>query len=66
MAAHANLPLAPADFRRWLALFEATARDICTEAGMAHLMDKAGRIASSLAMGIAVMRGELPAQLGRA
>ncbi|HKM62171.1 MAG TPA: group III truncated hemoglobin [Acidisphaera sp.] len=60
MVAHAKLPLAPAHFRRWLALFEQTAHDICTEAGAAHLMDKAERIAASLAMGIAVSRGELP------
>lgn len=60
MAAHARLPLAPAHFRRWLALFERTAREVCTEAGATHLKDKAERIASSLAMGIAAMRGELP------
>ena len=61
MAAHAKLPLAPAHFRRWLALFEQTVREVCTgEAGANHLMAKAERIASSLAMGITVMRGELP------
>ncbi len=60
MVAHAKLPLAPAHFRRWLALFEQTVRGICTQAGAAHLIDKAERIAASLALGIAVTRGELP------
>ncbi|HME23611.1 MAG TPA: group III truncated hemoglobin [Acetobacteraceae bacterium] len=64
MAAHAPLPLEPQHFRRWLALFEQTARRFCTEQGAAHLMDRAHRIANGLAMGVAVSRGELPSQVG--
>ena len=60
MAAHMKLTLQPAHFARWLELFEATARDICTPAGAEHLMQRAHRIAQSLEMGIAVSRGILP------
>ncbi|HXT78388.1 MAG TPA: group III truncated hemoglobin [Acetobacteraceae bacterium] len=60
MAAHMPLPLEPPHFVRWLALFEETARSLCTEAGVAHLMQRARRIAQSLEMGAAVQRGELP------
>jgi hemoglobin len=60
LAAHFPLPLQPAHFVRWLALFEKTARDVCTPEGANHLMDKARRIARSLEIGVAVSRGELP------
>lgn len=64
MAAHAPLPLEPQHFRRWLALFKQAARRVYTEQGAAHLMDQAHRIANSLAMGVAVSRGELPSRVG--
>lgn len=60
MAAHLPLPLEPAHFARWLALFEATARAECMPAGAAHLTERARRIARSLEMGLAVQRGSLP------
>jgi hemoglobin len=56
------LPLQPAHFARRLVLFEQAARAVCTEAGAAHLLEKAHRIAGSLQMGVAVSRGELPAR----
>lgn len=66
MVAHFPLALQPPHFVRWLALFETTAREVCTEEGAAHLMDKAHRIAQSLQLGIAVRRGELPSRVGAA
>lgn len=60
MAAHLPLGLAPAHFARWLELFEITARDICSPAGVDHLMQRARRIAQSLDLGIAANRGMLP------
>jgi hemoglobin len=57
---HMKLPLEPRHFARWLALFEQSARGICTEAAVVHLMDKANRIAQSFQLAAAVVRGELP------
>lgn len=59
MPAHLPLPISGADFDHWLALFRDTATTICTEAGAALLIDRAGRIAASLEMGIAVGRGQM-------
>jgi hemoglobin len=64
LAAHSPLPLEPADFARWLVLFEQTARQVCTPAGADYLMEKAHRIARSLEMGVAVSRGALPSRIG--
>ncbi|MBS0559897.1 MAG: group III truncated hemoglobin [Proteobacteria bacterium] len=66
MPAHARLPLEPHHFARWLALFEETLDEVCTESGKAHLMDKARRIAASLEIGVAVARGVLPRTKGAA
>ncbi|MBB5695287.1 group III truncated hemoglobin [Muricoccus pecuniae] len=60
MAAHARLDLRAAHFARWLALFERTAREVCTPAGADHLLERAHRIARSLEHGLAFHRGELP------
>jgi hemoglobin len=46
--AHTPLPINAAHFDRWLALFRATATDICTPEGAAHLIERAERIAHSL------------------
>ncbi|HSF65724.1 MAG TPA: preprotein translocase, partial [Paracoccaceae bacterium] len=51
--AHTPLPIGPAHFDRWLALFRATARDVCPPEGAAHLIDRAERIAQSLQMAVA-------------
>ena len=64
LAAHFPLPLEPLHFARWLALFEQTAREVCTPEGADFLMEKAHRIARSLEMGVAVSRGELPSRVG--
>ena len=60
MAAHLPLGLESVYFARWLELFGRTARSECSPAGAALLIDRAGRIARSLELGIAVQRGELP------
>ncbi len=64
LAAHFPLPLEPHHFALWLVLFEATAREVCSPAGADLLMEKAHRIASSLEIGTAVVRGELPPRVG--
>jgi hemoglobin len=61
MPAHVPLDLHGPHFARWLELFEETAREVCPAPAVPYLMEKARRIAASLAMGTAVARGELPA-----
>lgn len=60
MGPHLKLPLQPAHFARWLALFETTVRGICSDAGASLLLEKARRIAQSLQFGVEVKRGVLP------
>jgi len=60
MASHAPLPLDAPHFARWLELFEATARRLCTPVGADYLMERARRIAQSLEMGQQVARRQLP------
>lgn len=60
LPAHAKLPLEPEHFARWLALFETTLHEVCTDVAAAYLLEKARRIARSLEMGVAVARGMLP------
>ncbi|HTI88270.1 MAG TPA: group III truncated hemoglobin [Alphaproteobacteria bacterium] len=62
MAKHLPLPIDAGHFDRWLALFEATAREVCPPKAADHFIDRAHRIAESLEMGIATMNGVL---LGR-
>jgi hemoglobin len=61
MVKHMRLPIDAAHFDRWLALFEATAHELCPPVAAAHFIERARRIASSLEMGVAggqgVMRG---------
>ncbi len=57
---HVKLDLHGPHFARWLALFEETARATCPEQAVGYLMDKARRIAASLAMGTSIARGEMP------
>lgn len=46
--AHTPLPVEGAHFERWLTLFRKTARETCTPAGAAHVIERAERIARSL------------------
>jgi hemoglobin len=59
MLKHLPLPVDAAHFDRWLALFEATAREICSPEAAAHFVERARRIAASLELGIAGARGVL-------
>ncbi|SDX86026.1 group III truncated hemoglobin [Citreimonas salinaria] len=47
---HAGLPVTWDHFERWLALFRATADEVCTPEGAAHVVERAERIARSLHM----------------
>jgi hemoglobin len=52
--AHAPLPLTEDLFARWLALFEATAGEICEPDAAAFFVDRAQRIAESLQIGLGI------------
>jgi hemoglobin len=53
MVKHMPLPVDADHFDRWLDLFEATAREICSPQAAAHFIERARRIAASLELGIA-------------
>lgn len=53
MPKHLPLPIDATHFDRWLALFEATAREVCPPVAAAHFMERARRIAESLELGVA-------------
>nr|WP_245428158.1 group III truncated hemoglobin [Roseiarcus fermentans] len=57
MAKHLPLPVDAANFDRWLALFEETAREICPARAADHVIARARRIAESLEIGIAGSNG---------
>jgi hemoglobin len=46
--AHAQLPVTWDHFDHWLTLFRATAHEVCTPDGAAHVIERAERIARSL------------------
>lgn len=59
MAVHAGIPeITDAHFDRWLALFQASAIQLCPQPAAALFIDRAQRIAQSLKLGIAIHRGE--------
>lgn len=61
MPAHVRLAdVTPAHFERWLELFRGTAQDLCPPEAAALFVDRAGRIAKSLQLGIAFHRGDSP------
>ncbi|HWM82219.1 MAG TPA: group III truncated hemoglobin [Pseudolabrys sp.] len=59
MRVHLPLPVGEEHFNRWLALFEATATELCPPAAVTHFMERARRIADSLEFGIASTQGRL-------
>ena len=59
MPKHLPLPIDARHFDRWLALFEATARDMCPPAAAHHFIVRARRIAESLELGVANANGVL-------
>jgi len=59
MQVHAGLPdISREHFERWLALFRATAADVCPDRAARLFVDRSERIAASLQLGIALHRGE--------
>ena len=62
MRLHASLPIDAEYFDRWLALFEATAREFCPPQAAEHFIERARRIAESLELGIAVGQGAVLAK----
>lgn len=59
MTAHLPLPVDTPHFDRWLAIFAATAHDLCPPPAAAYFLERAHRIADSLELGIAARRGEI-------
>lgn len=57
MQKHAPLPVSSVHFDRWLALFEETARELCSKAAADHFVERARNIAQSLEMGVAQFQG---------
>jgi hemoglobin len=57
MRAHAPLPVSGAHFDRWLALFEATAGEVCPGPAARFFVAQARQIAASLELGVAAARG---------
>lgn len=57
MPKHLPLPIDARHFDRWLALFEATARELCPPKAAEHFIARARRIGESLEMGIACANG---------
>lgn len=58
MAVHLPLSIEARHFDRWLAIFAETAQDVCPPPAAAHFLDRARRIAGSLALGIAAAGGQ--------
>ena len=59
MPKHLPLPVDAEHFDHWLALFEATTKEVCPPQAQAHFMERARRIAASLELGIAGVHGVL-------
>ncbi len=57
MRKHLFLPIDARHFDRWLALFEATAAEICPPKAAAHFIVRARRIAENFEMGVANVNG---------
>lgn len=65
MPAHATLPITELHFTRWLALFEATAREICTSTAAEIFIGRAHLIAANLSRAVAIHQGRIPSTLER-
>ena len=62
MRKHLPLPVDAAHFDRWIALFAATAQELCPPKAAAHFVARAQRIAESLELGIAGAHGVMLAR----
>lgn len=65
MRKHLFLPIDGRHFDRWLALFEATARDVCPPKAAEHFIVRARRIAENFEMGVASINGVMLERGGR-
>jgi hemoglobin len=59
MQTHLGLPVTPAHFDRWIAIFEATANSLCPPAAAEHFIERARRIADSFELSIAGRQGKI-------
>jgi hemoglobin len=59
MQTHLELGVAPEHFDRWIALFEATANELCPPQAAAHFIERARRIADSFELGMAARQGRI-------
>jgi hemoglobin len=59
MQAHLDLPVAAEHFDRWIAIFEATADELCPPAAATHFIERARRIADSFELGMAMRQGKI-------
>ena len=57
MRKHLFLPIDSRHFDRWLALFEATAAEVCPPRAAEHFIVRARRIAENFEMGVASVNG---------
>jgi hemoglobin len=57
MVKHLPLPVDADHFDRWHALFEQTAREVCSPEAAAYFVERARRIAASLELGVAGSQG---------
>jgi hemoglobin len=62
MQKHFPLPIDRHHFDRWLALFKATALEVCPLPAARHFIERADRIAESLELGIATGHGVMLAK----
>ncbi len=59
MQAHLELPVAAEHFDRWIAIFEATANELCPPEAASHFIERARRIADSFELAIAGRQGKI-------
>ena len=59
MQAHLPLPVTAEHFDRWIAIFEATANELCPQQAASHFIDRARRIADSFELAMAARRGQI-------
>ena len=59
MQAHLPLPIAAEHFDRWIAIFEATANELCPPQAASHFIDRARRIADSFELAMAGRLGQI-------
>jgi len=59
MQAHLDLPVTAEHFDRWIAIFEATANELCPPQAASHFIDRARRIADSFELAMAGRKGQI-------